>query len=67
MPWASTVSRAATAATVPDMAVLFEAVMSAVVSHRGGFVAVEAEALQALCEASSVEWAEHWAIRHRKT
>ena len=42
---------AATAATSPDIAVLVEAVMSAIV-HRGSFVAVEAEALQALCEAS---------------
>ena len=58
---------AATAATAPDMSVLVEAVMSAVVPHRGGFVAFEAEALQALCEASGVEWAEHWAYRHRKT
>ena len=57
---------AATATVAPDMAVFIEAVMSAVVPHRGGFVAVEAEALQALCEASGVEWAEHWAYRHRK-
>ena len=57
----------AASATSPDIAVLVEAVMSAVVPHRGGFVAVEAEALQALCEASGIEWAEHWAYRHRKT
>ena len=42
---------AATAATAPDKSVLVEAVMSAIV-HRGSFVAVEAEALQAHCEGS---------------
>lgn len=50
-------------ASVPD---LVEAVMRTVVPYRGGYVAVQAEALQALCEQTGVKWGEHWAPRGRQ-
>lgn len=55
---APTVSRVA-----PDLPSLVENVMSSIVPYRSGFVAVKAEHLRALCEATGVEWGEHGAMR----
>jgi hypothetical protein len=46
-----------------DLSPLIERVMSSVVPSRGGFVFVQADSLQALCEASGVKWGSHWATR----
>ena len=53
---------AAQAAPSPDIAALVEAAMSAVIPV-GTYVAVRADDMQALCEATGVIWGNHWAVR----